>query len=129
MKPNQTELQRWEGYVVEITKDSFFARLRDLTNLDGPDIEAEIITSQLNDKELEYLEVGAHFDWVIFGDSNETWSEFTFDKRRYTVEEIAALKERCRQSIERYRKLGWFDNNENRQTNRTPDDGNVSEKI
>ncbi|OHV86218.1 hypothetical protein ORS3428_25115 [Mesorhizobium sp. ORS 3428] len=59
-------LQEWEGYVVTISKETFTARLLDVTA--GSEIEeeqVEFIKDDLSDTDLTLLHVGAVFRWVI----------------------------------------------------------------
>ncbi|MGA1826417.1 MAG: hypothetical protein ACMUIP_17320 [bacterium] len=57
-------LQKWEGIVLKRMKESFLARLIDLTN-DGPDEEAELPIAEISAEDLSLIEPGAIFYWNI----------------------------------------------------------------
>jgi len=57
-------LQKWEGIVLKRIKESFLARLIDLTN-DGPDEEAELPIAEISKEDLDLIEPGAIFYWNI----------------------------------------------------------------
>lgn len=57
-------LQKWQGVVIDVSKESFLARLKDLTNA-GPDEEAEIPIEELSPGDMELLRPGAVFYWNI----------------------------------------------------------------
>lgn len=59
-------LQRWDGYVVDICRDNFIARLTDLTNRGQPDSEeAEIPLDELDDEDRAAIAPGKIFFWTI----------------------------------------------------------------
>lgn len=57
-------LQKWEGVVERIGKDSFWVRLRDLTD-SRPDEEAEIPISEVSTSDRDLLAEGAILYWTI----------------------------------------------------------------
>ena len=57
-------LQKWEGFVLEVTEDSFWARLVDLTE-EGPEEEAEFPLEKVSAEEQERVVPGAVFYWSI----------------------------------------------------------------
>ena len=61
-----TALQEWEGYVVEIRKTDFTARLIDLTTgADHEEEEAVIPIAELSDDDAGKMREGSVFRWVI----------------------------------------------------------------
>jgi hypothetical protein len=59
-----TSLQAWEGIVLEVMPDSFWARLLDLTNT-GADEEAELPMNEISDDDKPLVRPGAIFYWDI----------------------------------------------------------------
>lgn len=57
-------MQKWEGYVTSVGKDSFRARLVPIVG-EGPDQEAEIITEEVIEDDRELIEPNAVFYWSI----------------------------------------------------------------
>lgn len=57
-------LQKWEGIVLSVSIDSFWARLIDLTE-NGPDEEAEFSLEELHSDERALVKPGAIFYWNI----------------------------------------------------------------
>lgn len=57
-------LQKWEGSVLEVLKDSFIACLVDFTN-EEPDEEAEFSFEEVPDADRSLVEPGAIFYWNI----------------------------------------------------------------
>lgn len=57
-------LQKWEGTVLQVLKESFFARLVDLTS-GGIDEEAELPLEEVSDADRSLVEPGAVFYWNI----------------------------------------------------------------
>ncbi len=57
-------LNKWEGVVLRITKETFWARLADLTQ-DAPDEEAEFSLDEVPPLEKEWLVPGNVFYWII----------------------------------------------------------------
>lgn len=57
-------LQKWEGTVLQILEDSFFARLVDLTS-GGVDEEAEFPVEEVSDADRSLIRPGAVFYWNI----------------------------------------------------------------
>lgn len=57
-------LQKWECTVLNISHDSFTARLIDLTG-NGPDEEAEFSRDEVDPEDIDLLETGAVFYWNI----------------------------------------------------------------
>ncbi len=59
-------LQEWEGYVVEINRDDFVARLVDMTaGLSHEEEEAIIPLEELSECDVANMTVGSIFRWVI----------------------------------------------------------------
>jgi hypothetical protein len=57
-------LQKWEGIVLQVLKESFFARLVDLTS-NGMDEEAEFPLEEVSAADWSLVEPGAVFYWNI----------------------------------------------------------------
>jgi len=57
-------LQKWEGTVLQVLEDSFFARLVDLTS-GGVDEEAEFPVEEISDADRSLITPGAVFYWNI----------------------------------------------------------------
>jgi len=57
-------LQKWEGIVTQVKKDSFFARLTDLSE-EGPDEEAEFPVEEIPASDRKLVTPGAVFYWCI----------------------------------------------------------------
>jgi len=57
-------LQKWEGFVLSITGNTFLARLYDISNK-GFEEEAEIPLEEISDDDKELLEEGAVFYWSL----------------------------------------------------------------
>jgi hypothetical protein len=57
-------IQRWEGYVLDVTEDSFRARLMTIEG-EGPTQEAEILLEELVQEDRKLVEPGAVFYWSI----------------------------------------------------------------
>ncbi len=57
-------LQKWEGTVLQVSEESFFARLIDLTS-DGADEEAEFPLEEVSDADRPLIGTGAIFYWNI----------------------------------------------------------------
>jgi len=57
-------LQKWEGFVLQVRKDAFVARLID-QNHDGPDEEAEIPLEEISEEDQALVQPGAIFYWSI----------------------------------------------------------------
>ena len=64
LEDNFVSLQKWEGTVIEVMKDSFIARLQDLTQ-EGPDEEAEFSIEEVSEDDKHLVEPGAIFYWNI----------------------------------------------------------------
>jgi hypothetical protein len=59
-------LQEWEGYVVSISKDTFTARLVDVTKGSiMEDEEADFLLSDLGDSDRVKICIGAIFRWIV----------------------------------------------------------------
>ncbi len=57
-------LQKWQGVVVEVMKDTFFAKLNDLTEK-GVEEEAEFSLEEVSDEDKELVMPGGVFYWNI----------------------------------------------------------------
>jgi len=57
-------LQKWQGVVIEINKDSFFAKLTDQIEKGVEEI-AEISTDEVSDEDIKLMTPGAVFYWNI----------------------------------------------------------------
>lgn len=101
-------LEIWEGYVHEVTDETFFVRLMDKDS-GHPEIEAEVFRSVLCAEDNERVHAGDSFDWAI-----GHWEEDP-DKRQMsylrlrdlpplTEEDLADARRRADELI---RKLGW----------------------
>lgn len=58
------ELQKWEGIVTEVSKDSFVGRLIDLTEK-SQDLEAEFSIDEVHQEDRPLVGAGAVFYWTI----------------------------------------------------------------
>lgn len=56
--------QKWEGYVLDVRKDTFLASLSSITG-DDESLEAEIYLEEINEEDLDLLRPGAVFYWSI----------------------------------------------------------------
>ncbi|MDS4040444.1 MAG: hypothetical protein RKP20_04630 [Candidatus Competibacter sp.] len=59
-----TALQKWEGFVLEVSEENFTARLVDLKNK-GIEEEAEIYITEVTEEDRPLLKPGAIFYWSI----------------------------------------------------------------
>jgi len=64
VQPRFVPLQKWEGSILQVLDDSFFARLIDLTS-GGSDEEAEFPIEEVSDADRSLVEPGAVFYWNI----------------------------------------------------------------
>lgn len=76
-------LQEWEGYVIDISEDTFTARLMDLSATDGLEEEADFPIADLSSVDQSELRLGAIFRWSIgyrktCGGSKERVSRIVF---------------------------------------------------
>lgn len=77
-------LQHWEGYVIEISKDTFTARLCPIFG-EGGDLEADIYKKYIPaDHELE---IGEIFDWKIGYKDEKEFSRIEFRPPEYWTQE------------------------------------------
>lgn len=63
-RDNFVTLQKWEGVVMDVTKDSFIARLYDLDKKSS-DEEAEFPCEEISEEDRELIMPGAIFYWNI----------------------------------------------------------------
>ena len=80
VRDSVVSLQKWEGYVLDVSKTSFNARLIDLTER-GTEEDAEFDLSEVSQDDLQLVAGGAVFYWSIGYLSDPTG-------RRRTVSEI-----------------------------------------
>lgn len=89
-----SKVQKWVGYIIEINKNSFKAKLKDLTQ-NGTDEIGEFDLEEVSQEDLELVKEGAGFYWSI-GYANKNgqikkesilrfqrlsdWTEYEFDK-------------------------------------------------
>jgi len=107
-----TALQEWDGYILEVTEDTFRARLIDLTNKTDSHVEEEVEISlnELDDESQSRLSVGTLLRWSIGYQRARSGQKTRVSKiiiRRLPVwreEEIQAAK---RKALERSQKLEW----------------------
>lgn len=59
-----TALQKWEGFVLKVDKETFTARLIDIKN-QGVEEEAEIYLTEVTEEDYPLLQPGAIFYWSI----------------------------------------------------------------
>ena len=57
-------LQKWQGYVIEVGEETFWARLVTLVGKE-PDQEAEIYLAEVQEYDRDWVEPGAVFYWSI----------------------------------------------------------------
>ena len=60
-----SELQEYEGEVLSIGKSEFVARLIDLTDKDGPRLEATFSNEEISNSDKSLLRAGAVFYWIM----------------------------------------------------------------
>ena len=105
-------LQKWEGVVLDVYEDSFFARLSDLTE-DGLEEEGEFYIDDVSREDLPLLKPGAVFYWNIGYHDSRTGqrrkvSEIRFRRLpAWTAKEIDAAKSKA---IELKNLFGWEKN-------------------
>jgi hypothetical protein len=92
-------LQEWEGYVVSISKDTFTARLVDVTRgAVGEEEEAEFPLDDLQDIDRPRIREGAVFRWIIGyhrapGGTKDRSSRIVFrDLPQWTTKELERNK-------------------------------------
>ncbi len=103
-----TPLQEWEGYVVDVSEETFTARLIDLTSSDEQEEEeADFPVAELSDSDQQMLRPGAIFRWAIGyrrtrGGTKErisriilrrlpAWTARELKENRRKAEELAAI--------------------------------------
>jgi len=59
-----TALQKWAGYVIEVSDETFTARLTDLKNMEIEE-DAEIYLAEISEEDRPLLRPGAVFYWSI----------------------------------------------------------------
>jgi hypothetical protein len=107
-RDNFITLQKWEGFVLEVSNDSFIAQLHDLTN-DMPDEEVELYIEEVPKSDRELLTKGAYFYWSIgYNDSpsgqrtresmirfkrEPVWQKTELDKANQKAEELGRILE------------------------------------
>lgn len=96
----------FEGFVLDINKDTFWGRFEDL---DGNLEEAEFITDRvlLKDEDKEFLQEGAYFTVIFY--NNETF-DFNFIKEVWTQEQIDEAKKEAEELSRKLRGLSNADN-------------------
>lgn len=99
-----TTLQKWEGVVLEVLKDSFIARLCDLSS-NSPDLDAEIFTREVSPEDLELLQPQAIFYWNIGYSDHHPVSEICFDRSTWTEAELFTAAKQAETLRDR---LGWL---------------------
>ena len=99
----------WEGVVLDVSGDSFNARLVDMNNPSQYE-EAEILNTAVSDQDdIELIKPGAIFFWSIGrrieGRRSEqvSWIQF----RRLPVWTKSEILQSKQEATELYRKLGW----------------------
>ena len=65
-EPSPQILQKWEGCVEEVKKETFSAKLYDLQDLQAPDYFCEIYLEEVSEADKELVQPGAVFYWHIF---------------------------------------------------------------
>ena len=100
-------LVEWEGYVEQISDDSFVARLVNVDTGDSlPEDEAIFSKSELSEYQLSHLEPGAIFRWVIgmqrlpSGQKQRVSEVFFRRLPAHSAEEIKVLTEQAATLIE-----------------------------
>ncbi len=58
------DLQKWEGHVLDVLKETFLARLI-VTQGEGPDQEAEIYLEEVDEDDRRLIQPGAIFYWTV----------------------------------------------------------------
>lgn len=104
-------LQEWEGYVIEVKKETFTARLIDITAKDTFEQEsAEFAKSDLTDDDLELLRPGAIFRWLIGyarskGGTKKSVSDIVF--RRMPMMTKAEIEKSIERANEISKRIVW----------------------
>lgn len=88
-------LQKWEGCVDSVEKDSFWARIKDMADLSCC-YSIEIDFKALKDSEKKWLAPGALFVWYTKKDR----SLIRFKHRRWTAEEIKEAEQNAKEISE-----------------------------
>lgn len=70
-------LQKWEGVVLRVSKESFYARLYDLT-ASNPEEEAEFSMEDVAEDDHELVQPGAVFYWSIGYYTNRTGQKYRY---------------------------------------------------
>ena len=88
---------KYEGLILECAKESFWARLIDLTDYGQPDMEAEFLLKHIKEKDHIKVTQGAIFDFILTLSEVEGKlvgsSQIIFHPVRYwTKEEIEEAK-------------------------------------
>ena len=65
IKSNYISLQKWEGIVLSVSKDSFTARLIDLSHNTSTREICELTINEIAPEDIDLLDVGAIFYWNI----------------------------------------------------------------
>ncbi len=100
LEGHAVSLQKWEGIVVEVGKEVFYARLYDLTS-ENPEEEAEFSIDEVSEEDRELLKAGAVFYWSIGYFTTRTGQRLRTSIIKFrrlpawTEREIKAAKERA----------------------------------
>jgi hypothetical protein len=109
LKEHYKLLQQWEGVILEVHKDYFSSKLRDMTG-NAPGEEAEIAFDEISEVDLDLVKPGAFFYWSIGRHTSksgqQTRSSLIIFRRlpAWTDKEIERANKR---SEEISAKLGW----------------------
>lgn len=103
-------LQQWEGAVLEINKDSFWARLRVLAGEGSQNEEAEFPFEEVPNADRNLIQPGAIFYWAIGYLDTSTGTRNRVSRIRFRRLPVWRLSdvERARERAEELRKsFGW----------------------
>lgn len=74
-----TNIDRYEGHVIQVKDDSFIARLRDVDDRTARGLEAEIDFRELRPLQQARVLPGAYFTWTISYDMRNQMKASWFD--------------------------------------------------
>lgn len=104
------QLKRWEGYVEELTEDSFIARLVDSDDSSTSEAEAEILLSEVSDDDLELVVPGSVFYWTIgyrIEPAGQRWRASVIVFRRLPRITEHDVQAAIASAIETNQRIGW----------------------
>ena len=99
-------LQEWQGFVEEVGKNYFLARLIDITS-GGTDEKAKIPFSAIKEEDMDYIKEGAIFFWdtgnLIKDGKKIPMSIISFYKKEFTKEDLEKAEKRAKELFETFK--------------------------